>query len=157
MKEFLGGLWALIWAIIVSVLVFAITPLYSLGYSIFMSVKYASPVPFFKFWVRLVDGIMASLGYMFYEIGYTLDMMWNVNGELLEDMITHKEDTTFSDKNISVSASVGKLETEGDLNKYGLFCSKVLSFAFNQKQHALDTWAYTKAKKELKGRYFEKK
>ena len=63
----------------------------------------------------------------------------------------------FSKKNISVSATIGKLQVDGDLNKSGLRFSKVLNFAFNQKQHAIDAWNYTVAKKELKEKYFEKR
>ena len=84
-------------------------------------------------------------------------MGWNVNGEILEDMLTAKENTTFTERDLSVSASVGKLELDGDLNKFGKGFSKALNFFFGQKQHAVDAWNYTKARKELRGQYFEKK
>jgi len=156
MKELLSGIWALIWAVLVSTLMFSIGTLYSLGYAIWLSVTLKDWKAFFNFCWRLIDGAAAAMGHMFYEIAYSLDLGWNVNGEILEDMFTAKEDTEFNKKNISVSATIGKLEVEGDLNKSGLRFSKVLNFFFNQKQHAIDAWHYTQAKNALKGQYFEK-
>lgn len=155
MKELLHGIWSLIWALIVSSLMFSIGTAYSLGYSIVMSVTLKDKWMFFKFWWRLVDGFCAAVGHALYEIAYALDLGWNVNGEILEDLITAKENTTFSQKNISVSATTGKLEIDGDLNTFGKGFSKALNFFFGQKQHAKDAWYYTKARKELKEQYFK--
>lgn len=155
MKELLQGIWTLIWAILVSCLMFSIGTLYSLGYSIYMSIILKDKWRFFKFWWRLIDGFCAAAGHALYELAYALDLGWNVNGEILEDIITAKENTHFSEKNISVSATTGKLEIDGDLNKAGKIFSKALNFFFGQKQHAKDAWLYTKAKKELQGQYFK--
>lgn len=155
MKELLQGIWTLIWAILVSCLMFSIGTLYSLGYSIYMSITLKDKWRFFKFWWRLIDGFCAAAGHALYELAYALDLGWNVNGEILEDIITAKENTHFSEKNISVSATTGKLEIDGDLNKAGKIFSKALNFFFGQKQHAKDAWLYTKAKKELQGQYFK--
>lgn len=157
MKELLSGTWALIWALIVSALMFTVGTVYSLGYSIWLSVTMKKWYAFFLFWWRLIDGFCAAIGHAFYEIAYALDLGWNVNGEILEDMITSEENTTFNQKNISVSASTGKLEIDGKLNKFGKIFSKVLNFAFAQKQHAIDAWYYTQAKIKLRNQYFEKK
>ena len=155
MKELLQGIWTLIWAILVSCLMFSIGTLYSLGYSIYMSITLKDKWRFFKFWWRLIDGFCAAAGHALYELAYALDLGWNVNGEILEDIITAKENTHFSEKNISVSATTGKLEIDGDLNKAGKIFSKALNFFFGQKQHAKDAWLYTKAKKELQEQYFK--
>ena len=155
MKELLLSIFPLIGAIAVSILVYTIGTVYSFGYSIYMSVTLKKWNSFFIFWWRLIDGYCATIANLIYEIAYALDLGWNVNGEIIEDMITAEENTTFSNKNISVSASVGKLESEGKLNKFGKFFSKLLSFAFNQRQHALDAWAYTKARMELKSKLFQ--
>lgn len=157
MKELLQGFWALLWAIIVSCLVFSIGTIYSLGYSIWLSITFKKWYAFFQFWWRLIDGFAAALGNLLYEAAYSLDLGWNVNGEILEDMLTAEENTTFTEKNMSVSASVGKLQIDGKLNKFGLKFSKLLNFFFGQKQHAIDAWYYTKAKKELREKYFTKK
>ena len=155
MKELVHGIWSLIWALMVSSIMFSIGTVYSLIYSIYMSVTLKNKWMFFKFWWRLIDGFCAAIGHILYETAYALDMGWNVNGEILEDIITAKENTTFSQKNISVSATTGKLEFDGDLNKAGKIFSKTLNFFFGQKQHAKDAWLYTKARKELKEQYFK--
>lgn len=157
MKELFQGLWALIWALIVSSLMFSIGTAYSLVYSFWLSITLKRWYAFFQFWWRLIDGFCLAIGHVFYEVAYALDMGWNVNGEILEDMLTAKENTTFTERDLSVSASVGKLEIDGDLNKFGKKFSKLLSFFFGQKQHAIDAWHYTQAKKELREQYFKKK
>lgn len=156
MKELLIGTWSLIWAIVVSTLMFSTGTLYSLGYSIWLSVTLKDWKAFFKFWWRLIDGMASVVGYMFYHIALGLDIGWNINGEILEDLFTAKEDTTFSQKNLPVSASVGKLEIDGDLNKSGKRFSKLLNFFFNQKQHAVDAWLWNEAREKLKSNYFNK-
>ena len=155
MKEFFHGLWCLFSAIIVSVFVYSIGTLYSLGYSIWLSVTFKKWYAFFAFWWRLVDGMFAAVGHALWELAVALDQGWNVNGEILEDMLTAEENTTFSEKNITVSASVGKLQKEGKLNKFGLKFSKALNFFFGQKNHALDAWDYTQARRALEEKYFK--
>ena len=156
MKELFQGLWALIWALIVTTLMWSVGTLYSLVYSIYMSITYKDKWMFFKFWWRMIDGFAAALGHLFYEAAYALDLTWNVNGEIIEDIITAEENTTFNQKNISVSASTGKLQIEGKLVPSGKKFSKVLNFFFGQKQHAIDAWNFTQAKKALKEQYFKK-
>lgn len=156
MKELGRGILALVMAILVSCLVFTIGTLYSLGYSIWLSITFKKWYAFFQFWWRLVDGLCAAIGHALYQIAYALDLGWNVNGEILEDMFTAKEDTTFSQKNITVSATIGKLEIDGDLNKSGRIFSQILNVAFWQKSHAKDSWLFTQALKELRSKYFDK-
>lgn len=157
MKEFFTGLVVLVASSVVTVLVLWFLLLYSLGYSIWKTITLKDWKAFFVFWWTLIDGIFACIGHILYNIGYSLDLLWNVKGEALEDMITAKEDTTFGQKNISVSASVGKLEIEGELNAWGRFSSKVLNFVFQQRQHATDSWYMKLAKDKLKEKYFKKK
>jgi len=155
MKELLSGLLTLIGALIVSVLVFTIGTLYSLGYSIWLSVSMKKWYAFFQFWWRLFDGICSVLGNILFDLAYSLDLGWNINGEIIEDMITHEENTTFNQKNISVSASTGKLEIDGKLNKFGRKFSKLLNIVFGQKRHAVDSWNFLEEKKKLRSKYFQ--
>ncbi len=155
MKEFFSGLVVLIASSIVTVTTLWFLFIYSLGYSIWKSVTLKDWKAFFVFWWTLIDGVFACIGHILYNIGYAQDMLWNVKGEALEDMITAKEDTEFGKKNRTVSASVGKLEIEGDLNAWGRFSSKVLNFVFQQKQHAKDSWYMKLAKDELKEKLFK--
>lgn len=155
MKELLQGFAVFLMATIVSCLLIPWLTIYSFFYSIYFSAKLKTPLFFFWFWWKVIDGTLASVGYMLYHIAMGQDIMWNVQGEFLEDTITSREDTEFGSKNVTVSASVGKLEIDGALNKWGLFSTKVLNVVFNQKRHAIDSWLFQKAKKELRDKYFE--
>jgi hypothetical protein len=115
MKEFFVGLLEFIGSIIVTIILMPIGFIYSLGYSIWLSITIKKWYAFFLFWWRFIDGMFASLGYILHSFAYSLDLMWNVNDELIEDIITHEEHSEFSKKNITVSASVGKLEIEDDI------------------------------------------
>ena len=154
MKELLKGTYILLCAIFVSVFMYTIGIIYSLGYAAWLSISLKDWKAFFKFWWKLIDGFGAAIGHVFYEMAYALDLTWNVNGELLEDMMTHEENTTFTEKNISVSASIGKLEKEKKLNRFGRFFSKLLNLFFLQKRHALDSWNYYIDHKQFKKNYF---
>lgn len=154
MKEFFIGLLEFIGAIIVTILLLPIGFIYSLGYSIWLTVTVKRWQAFFMFWWRFADGMFAAIGYMLHSIAYGLDLMWNVNGEIIEDIITHEEHTEFSKKNIPVSASTGKLELEGKLNPRGKCFSKFLNIIFGQKAHAIDAWNYLIALRALKKDYF---
>lgn len=158
MKELLNGIWVLFWAIIISSLMFTVGTLYTLFYGIWFSRRAKKGNRFtalFRFFWRIIDGMAAALGYALYEIAYALDLAWNVNGEIIEDIVTTKEDTEFTKKNVSISESVGKLEIDGDLNDSGKKFSNMLNVFFNQKQHAIDAWNFSKAKEELKNKFFE--
>lgn len=156
MKEFLTGILALTAALIVSLIVLPIGFLYSLGYSIWLTVTLQDWKAMFKYLWTLIDGILAAIGHAFYYLAEALDIMWNVKGEVIEDVITHEDNTTFGQKNTTVSYSVGKLEHEGKLNVFGRILSKILNIAFLQKQHALDSYYWTEERKELRKKYFEK-
>jgi len=157
MKELLSGLTTLIMAILVTVLMWSVGTLFSLIYSIWLTITLKKFSAFFIFWWRLIDGFAASIGHILFETAVGLDMSWNVNGEIIEDMVTAKEDTMFSEKNITVSASIGKLELSGDLNKFGRLLSRLLNFVFNQKSHAIDSFYYHIENKKLNKTYFKKR
>lgn len=157
MKELAISIWVLVWAIIVSCILWPVAAVYSFGYSIWLSVTLKKWYAFFQFWWRLIDGVAAAIGHVIFEIAYALDLTWNVNGEIIEDCITAKEETYFSKKNITVSTSTGKLEIDGDLNKVGTKFSQTLNFFFGQKRHAVDSWNFYQAKEELRKQYFTKK
>jgi hypothetical protein len=154
MKELLFGLLEFFAAILVSIFLLPIGLIYSLGYSIWLSITIKKWYAFFVFWWRFIDGIAAGIGYMLHSLAYGLDLMWNVNGEIIEDIITNQENTEFSKKNVTISASVGKLEIENKLNPRGKLFSKFLNFIFGQKAHAIDAWNYLVAVRTLKKDYF---
>lgn len=156
MKELLSGLITLIGALIITGPILIFGTLYSLCYSIWLTLTLKKWYSFFTFWWRLLDGFAAALGSALHDIAFALDMMWNVNGEIIEDIITTEENTMFSEKNVTVSASTGKLEIEGKLNKTGIKFSKFLNVVFMQRRHAIDSWEFLQAKIKLKLQYFNK-
>jgi hypothetical protein len=157
MKELIKGLGIFIGATIVSVLILWFLFFYTFVYSFWLTITLKDWKSFFMFWVRLVDGILSVIGYVFYHLGYAQDLLWAVNGEAIEDAVTNKEDTEFGKKNISVSSAVGKLEIDNDLKRSGKIISEILNIVFWQKQHAKDSWLFREAYNELKSKYFEKK
>jgi len=153
MKEFFNSLLPLLGAIIVSIVLIPVGVIYSFGYMLYMTVTLKEPKALLKLLWRWVDGMFCTIGYIILELAIGLDMLWNVNGEILEDSMTHKEDTHFGEKGITVSSSVGELEVSDNLNKTGIGFSKVLNKAFRQKRHAVDSWKMHLAKKKLSEQY----
>jgi hypothetical protein len=156
MKEFLNGLIVLIGASMITVLLFWYLILHQIGHAVYMTITLKDWKALGKLVWRTIDGTFATIGYLFYHIGYTQDLMWNIYGEAIEDVTTAKEDTLFGKKNVTVSTSIGKEEFQNKLVPSGKKISKVLNVAFNQKQHAMDSWLFHKAKNELREKYFKK-
>lgn len=157
MKDLLHGFIVMIFAMLFSLLMFTIGTIYSLIKSIILSVTLKDWKAFFKFWWRTIDGSASAVGYLFYQVAYSLDLAWNVNGEIIEDIVTKEEDTEFGKKNVPVSASIGKLEKEEKLIKRGKIVSYFLNIIFWEKNHCIDSWDFLKSKKELREKYFDKK
>lgn len=155
MKELLKGLVCVLGALLVTAVLQPFLFVYSLIYSFWLTVTIKDWKRFFLFWYRLIDGLAASLGHGLFQLAYALDLTWNVNGEMVEDFVTHEEQTNFSKKNISLSASLGKISLDGNLNKFGRALSNFLNFAFNQKSHAEDSWNYHIRRKALLNKYFQ--
>jgi hypothetical protein len=156
MKEFGTSILQIIGALFVSVFVFPLGFLYTIGYGIWLKKRGNRWTAILRFAWRIIDGMFAALGHFIKGLAYALDLGWNViGGEMIEDLMTSKEDTEFTKKNVTVSATTGKLEIDGDLNKGGRTFSKVLNFAFWQKQHAKDSWLFLQAREELRKKYFE--
>lgn len=157
MKQFLFALLALIGSAIVTIVYLPLGFLYSIGYGIWLKRRGNQWTALFRYAWRIVDGTFCAFAHIIHwGLAYGLDLLWNVHGELIEDAVTHEDDTTFGEKDISVSASIGKLEIDGKLNKTGRIFSKVLNFVFWQKQHAKDAWLFLQARIELRKKYFEK-
>lgn len=80
---------------------------------------------FFKVLYQLWNTIKKA----FYFIGYVIDLIGNaLVGELIEDIVTAKEDTLLGKGDITISAALGDLKSKGQLNGRGLWICKVLSF-----------------------------
>jgi hypothetical protein len=119
----------------ITVLLFWYLILHQIGHAVYMTITLKDWKALGKLVWRTIDGTFATIGYLFYHIGYTQDLMWNIYGEAIEDVTTAKEDTLFGKKNVTVSTSIGKEEIDNKLVPSGKNISKVLNVAFNQKQH----------------------
>jgi hypothetical protein len=126
----LGTFFAMIAAILLSPLILVGTiytilkPLYdNFGIGIWKGF-----IKFFVWIATVVYNIWAVCKYAFLFVGYVIDLLGNVLvGELIEDFVTHKEDTLFGKGDCTISAALGQLKRAGDLNKFGLFICNVLS------------------------------
>lgn len=158
MKELITSIIQIIGAVVVTLLILVPGFLYTIGYGIWLKKRGSNWSTLFRFIWRIIDGSLASVAHFLGAFAYALDLLWNVLcGEMIEDFITSKEDTEFTKKNTTVSATVGKLEIDNNLNKTGVLLSKVLNIAFWQSQHAKDAWLYLQARLNLKEQYFNKR
>lgn len=142
MKELYRGIVTALSSLLVFTPVIIIGVLFNIIYPTYMGIKEKNwKLPFKIYW-RLIDGTCATIGNMLYE-GFSIkwDEMGNVWGEWLEDSITTEEKTTFGDKSLTISASVGYLEYEKlPMFPRGKTLSKVLNWAFKQRRHAIGSW-----------------
>ena len=96
---------------------------------------------FCYYWVSIIMQFWRSFKYIAHHTALFLDYTWNVfAGELLEDLVTWKENTWFGNGRTTVSASIGQLENKEYLNKAGKIFSKFLNFVFNEKDHSLKAY-----------------
>lgn len=157
MKELLIGIIVFMFSITFTLVALPFLILYSIIKNIINLFKNKDWKLIFKLIWKMIDGYCASIGHILFSIGYSLDMLWNVNGELIEDVVTKEDDTTFGEKNTPVSASIGKLELDEKLTPNGENVSKFLNLIFWEKNHATDSWNFLVAKKELRKKFFKKK
>lgn len=69
-----------------------------------------------------------------------IDLFGNVaGGELVEDCVTAREDTLFGYGKVTMSAGIGELEIEDELNPRGLFLTNLLSKALG-KNHSVEAY-----------------
>jgi hypothetical protein len=96
---------------------------------------------FGSYWLNILIQFWRSFKYIAYHTALFLDYTWNVfAGELLEDIITWKENTWFGNGKTTVSASIGQLEDKESLNKAGKLFSSFLNFIFNEENHTLKSY-----------------
>lgn len=135
-KQFFTPIIWFLAAAIIGAIIIPIGFLWDLG-KCFVEFRWATF--FYKIWVLMRETLL-NLSWIIGRIAVGIDMLGNViAGEFLEDCITSEENITFRQADITISASVGKLEAEGKLNKVGQWFTKALSAVFG-KNHAIDAW-----------------
>lgn len=155
MKYFFTSLLTLIAALIVTIIYLPFGFVYTYLHAFYWSIKGKNKRTFFQLIKRQINGTFAVVGYALYHLAIALDMLWNVNGELIEDAVTKREVTEYGKELITVSSSTGREEKENALKPFGKKFSKFLNFAFGQKQHCLDSWHFHVYQKQLKSKYFK--
>jgi len=91
--------------------------------------------------------VWRAVNYLFYHLALTVDLLGNaVAGELIEKIVTNENDTLFGRGDVTISASIGELESNNKLNKNGIFFSNLLSKVFEKNHSVL---AYDNYKKGI--------
>ena len=152
-SEFRNGAGTMIGSIIVfTPLIIIGTPYALFIHSPYMAIKKRSFKLLVFYWLRLIDGVYASLGDMMkYGIAYRYDELANVTGgEMFEDLIGTEEGTVLGEKQTTVSASIGYYKVKGFwMNGFGIGLDKALNFVFRQTRHAVGSWERKIAIQEL--------
>lgn len=150
-KKLLASLKLLIVAILLGSIVLPIGFLYDLGHSAYKSkftqFLFRVLLMFRELFIVIISIFLVIIERIFYSLAYGIDQIGNViSGELIEDCITWEEDTTFGKSGVTISASTGKLEYEGKLNKVGKWFTKQLSKSFeeNHSINAYKSWLENK-------------
>lgn len=148
-KKIISGPIALLASLILSIIILPVGFLYTIG-------KYAKECkvnPILTMLKNFGLSILLVISYLCMRVAVAIDKLGNVvAGEFLEDFITSKEDTLFSDPNTTISSSTGALEVEGELNETGLWFSKMLSKVLGEDNHAILSYAHQLESKKLDNR-----
>ena len=148
-KKIISGPIALLASLILSIILLPVGFLYTIG-------KYAKECkvnPILTMLKNFGLSILLVISYLCMRVAVAIDRLGNVvAGEFLEDFITSKENTLFSDPNTTISSSTGALEVEGELNKTGTWFSKILSKVLGEDNHAILSYAHYLESKKLDDR-----
>ena len=155
MKEFLKGIIALLGALIVTVVYLPFGFIYTYIHAVYYWIKGRKFKTFFQLIARQIDGTFAAVGYMLHHIAVGFDMLWNVNGELIEDLTTTTEHTMFGEKNVTVSTATGEQEAANLQKPLGKKFNGWLNWLFGQKRHATDSYQMHLKQQELNKKYFK--
>lgn len=143
MKKELQPLVLFISAILVFGTLAILGMVYNLGKSIYGCIRlkfWQGVFSFVGYWLNVLYQLWNVAKYFLMKSAVAIDLFGNVaGGEMLEDVVTAKENTLFGDGNITISASIGKLEINGGLNKRGWFLTKLLSKVLG-KNHSIDAY-----------------
>lgn len=137
MKELLNSIILLVSAVVMGIIVLPLGFVYYILWSVWTSKKSNIFSIFTKIW-RIFNELMLVFASIIRQVAIGIDQVGNViAGELIEDCITKEENTTFSKSGITISASTGKLETEGKLNKVGIWFTETLSKVFEENHSVI--------------------
>lgn len=97
---------------------------------------------FIGYWLRVIYQLWNTIKRFLVEDGLAMciDYFGNATaGEMLEDFCTTRENTLFGLGDVTLSAAIGKEETEGFLVKFGWRITNLLSIVLG-KNHSVDAY-----------------
>jgi hypothetical protein len=96
----------------------------------------------FVWMFRVLYQLWVAVKYLLFQIAYFIDLLGNVLfGEMLEDIVTTREDTYLGKGGITISAALGELAQSYDLNKTGIWLVNLLGKVDkNHCQKAIELW-----------------
>lgn len=111
--------------------------IYNLGkavYSCFCLKFWEAVFSFVLYWLQVLYQFWNVIKYFLMKIAIGIDIFGNVaSGEMIEDLVTAKENTLFANGESTISAATGKLEIEGSLNSKGIFFTNLLNKVLGNK------------------------
>ena len=109
-------------------------------YHTFQVKFWKGPIYFLTQIFKILYQIWGCIKYLSLEVAISIDLFGNVIcGEAIEDLITSEEKTLFGSGDITISTSIGELETKNKLNKTGIKFSKFLSKVLD-KNHCVESY-----------------
>ena len=117
--------------------------LYNFGKSIYECCRgnfFTGVFKFIYYWLKVLYQLWNVVKYFLMKSAIAIDLFGNVaGGELVEDCVTAKEDTLFGKGSVTMSAGVGELEIEDELNPRGVFLTNLLSKALGEN-HSIEAY-----------------
>lgn len=139
----LGPVYLCIAAIILMVLLTGFGLIHLLCKTIYhtFQVKFwKGPIYFLTQMFKILYQIWSCIKYLSLEVAISIDLFGNVIcGEAIEDLVTSEEKTLFGSGDVTISTSIGELETKDKLNKTGIKFSKFLSKVLD-KNHCVESY-----------------
>lgn len=109
-------------------------------YHTFQVKFWKGPIYFITQILKILYQIWTCIKYLSLELAISIDLFGNVVcGEAIEDLVTSEEKTFFGKGDITISTSIGELETKDKLNKTGIKFSKFLSKVLD-KNHCVESY-----------------
>jgi hypothetical protein len=156
MKDLINGLYLFIISVIISLIILPIGVIYTLGYMLWYFITFDTCAFFIRF-LEFINGLLATIGYAFRSLAVILDMLWNITGEWMEDIVTADDNSGFARKGKrTVSATLGELARQGKLNSKGIWFCKVLNKFFRQCDHCGGAYEFELKQNELEETLFKK-
>lgn len=109
-------------------------------YQTFQVKFWKGPIYFLTQIFKILYQIWNCIKYLCIKLAISIDLFGNVIcGEAIEDLVTSEEKTLFGSEDVTISTSIGELETKDKLNKTGIKFSKFLSKVLD-KNHCVESY-----------------